>query len=159
MTFTWMSPDLCWSTFQWIQMPVAQAHVDGNGLQEDLLQPVLDSLSQLFKDSNPKVLSVVGTVIFAAASPSFWPSWNCSSPCHAGLSESHTSATHGGSEAWHSFGFLQQLVLASLGTTQHALKHVHALLLLPLLLGSSDFGWFVLSGAIFTKVLERFWRC
>ena len=52
-------------------MPVAQAHVDGNGLQEDLLQPVLDSLSQSFKDSNHKVLSVVGTVIFAAASPSF----------------------------------------------------------------------------------------
>ena len=120
---------------------MVQAHVDGNGLQEDLLQPVLDSLSQLFKDSNHKVLSVV------------WDSNLCSSitfiltllkllltSCHAGLSESHTSATHGGSEAWHSFGFLQQLVLASLGTTQHALKHVHALLLLPLFLGSSDFG-------------------
>ncbi len=40
-------------------MPVIQAHVDGNGLQEDMLQPVLDSLSQLFKDSNHKVLSVV----------------------------------------------------------------------------------------------------
>ncbi len=40
-------------------MPVVQAHVDGNGLEEDLLQPVLDSLSQLFKDSNHKVLSVV----------------------------------------------------------------------------------------------------
>ncbi len=40
-------------------MPVVQAHVDGNGLHEDLLQPVLDSLSQLLKDSDHKALSVV----------------------------------------------------------------------------------------------------
>jgi len=65
------------------------------------------------------------------------------SPCHAGLSESHTSATRGGSEAWHSFGFLQQLVPASLGTTQHALKHVYAVLLLHLLLDPSD--WLISS--------------
>jgi len=91
-------------------------------------------------------------VIIAAVLLLFLPSFICCFLCHAGLSESHPSATHGGSEAWHSFGFLQQLVPASLGTTQHALKHVHALLLLRLLIGSSDFGLFVLSGAIFTMV-------
>ncbi|KAL0035610.1 hypothetical protein WJX79_002530 [Trebouxia sp. C0005] len=37
------------------QLALLQAHVDGKGLQEDLLQPVLDSLSQLLKDSNHKV--------------------------------------------------------------------------------------------------------
>ncbi|DBB01644.1 hypothetical protein WJX77_005003 [Trebouxia sp. C0004] len=37
------------------QLALLQAHVDGNGLQEDLLQPVLDSLSQLMKDNNHKV--------------------------------------------------------------------------------------------------------
>ena len=54
-----MSPELCSGTSQCIQMPVFQAHMDGNGLQEDLWQPVLDSLSQLLKDSNHKVLSVL----------------------------------------------------------------------------------------------------